>query len=259
MLLEALEDSTRTTYGEGQACPRNLTVEHVMPRAWRTYWGAELEDDPVAGLRRDTLVHSLGNLTLVNGKFNAVLSNRPWTDEAAAERGLGIEGKRGFLLRNSELRLNANLVASHEKSWTEDDIRERGSALVDQVAAIWPRPAAVAAPDEPLGTFASLASPSLDFGIGAEDSDEDLEEAHSGKYRALWRWLTEQKSDEIRLSFGEVEQILGLPLPPSARNHLPHWYGYDGTALGRAIRDAGWKASQVSLADEQVVFLPAGG
>ncbi|MGH4022530.1 MAG: DUF7662 domain-containing protein [Pseudonocardiaceae bacterium] len=56
------------------------------------------------------------------------------------------------------------------------------------------------------------------------------------------------------MSFDAVEDVLGLPLPESARTHLAHWYGYDGTALGRAIRDAGWKATGVDLADERVVF-----
>jgi len=68
-----------------------------------------------------------------------------------------------------------------------------------------------------------------------------------------------QDNDEIRLSFAEVDQILDRPSPPSARSHLPHWYGYDGTALGRAIRNAGWKASQVNLIDERVTFVRGGG
>jgi len=45
------------------------------------------------------------------------------------------------------------------------------------------------------------------------------------------------------MSFDAVEDVLGRPLPEPARTHLAHWHGYDGTALGRAIRDAGWKAT----------------
>lgn len=47
----------------------------------------------------------------------------------------------------------------------------------------------------------------------------------------------------------------GMPLPQSARDHLPHWYGYEGTALGRAIRDAGWRATEVNLTSERVTFV----
>ncbi len=32
------------------------------------------------------------------------------------------------------------------------------------------------------------------------------------------------------MSFADVEEVLAMALPPSARNHLSHWYGYDGTA-----------------------------
>ena len=66
MLLEALEDTYRGPLGEGQQCPRNLTVEHIMPQSWQGHWGADLEGDPVGALRRNQLVQSLGNLTLVN-------------------------------------------------------------------------------------------------------------------------------------------------------------------------------------------------
>ena len=58
MVLEALEDSLRSNLGEGQPCPRSLTVEHVMPQAWRDHWDEGL--DPVAALQRDRIVHSPG-------------------------------------------------------------------------------------------------------------------------------------------------------------------------------------------------------
>lgn len=45
MLLEALEDDLRSSdKSEGQPCPRGLTVEHVMPQAWREHWPTP--DDP---------------------------------------------------------------------------------------------------------------------------------------------------------------------------------------------------------------------
>lgn len=252
MLLEALEESLRGPLGEGQRCPRNLTVEHVMPQAWREHWGSDIDGDDSAAARRDQLVHSLGNLTLVNGKLNPTLSHRPWTDQDAAAQGLSGKGKRDYLLRHSELKLNATLVAEHESDWTEQDVRNRSSALVDRIATVWPRPAHALQPRQPTPVAADLLAQSLDD--EAEDASADM---HTGKYRALSRWLRQQPGEDVSLSFAEVEQILDGPLPPSARNHLPHWYGYDGTALGRAIRDAGWKATHVSLADERVTFVRA--
>lgn len=109
MILEALEDDLRGPLGEGQQAPKGLTIEHVMPVAWREHWGSDITD-PVAGFRRDDRVQTLGNLTLVNGKLNPTLSNRPWTDAEAGNRGLGTKGKRDFLLQHSQLKLNAALV-----------------------------------------------------------------------------------------------------------------------------------------------------
>jgi hypothetical protein len=236
MVLEAIEDSLRGPLGEGQRCPRNLTVEHVMPQAWHEHWGA--------------VIHVLGNLTLVGGRLNPTLSNRPWTAEQAKARGLGNHGKREYLLKHSLLKLNAELVAEHDDTWTEDDIRARGEALAASVAVIWPRP------DTETGqrTARSLAAqPSASSSAAPEKAGNAA--SHAGKYRQLWRWLQDQGRDDVKCSFTDVEQVLGMPLPPSARNHLAHWYGYEGTALGRAIRDAGWRASGVDLTDETVTFV----
>ena len=83
MLLEAIEDQRRTELSEGTACERDLTVEHVMPLAWRQHWSAAALD-PATAVLRDTLIHTLGNLTLVRYRLNAALANLPWTDDEAA-------------------------------------------------------------------------------------------------------------------------------------------------------------------------------
>ncbi len=249
MVLEAIEDSLRGPLGEGQACPRNLTVEHVMPQSWQEHWGADIAKDPIAALRRDGRVQVLGNLTLVTGKLNPTMSNRPWTAQEAAARGLGGNGKRDYLLRHSQLKLNAEIVAQHQDAWTEDDIRARTDSRIGRVVSIWPKPATGAPHAGPV-TLTTDRAPST---TAVEETAEDAE--HTGKYRLLWRWLQEQGRDEINLSFADIEQVLGMPLPQSARRHLAHWYGYEGTALGRAIRDAGWRAHQVNLTDETVTFI----
>lgn len=138
MVLEALEDDARGPLGEGQTAPRGLTIEHVMPVAWREHWGSDIGGDTGAGQQRDDRVHTLGNLTLVNGKLNPTLSNRPWTDAEADARGLGTKGKRDYLLQHSQLKLNAALVYEHAQRWNEDLIRARTSSLVQRIVAIWP-------------------------------------------------------------------------------------------------------------------------
>jgi hypothetical protein len=77
---------------------------------------------------------------------------------------------------------------------------------------------------------------------------------HAGKYKPLWKWLCQQPDSPVSVTFATIEETLGFALPPSCRRHLPHWYGYDGTAVGRAIRDAGWRARHVDLLAETVIF-----
>ena len=138
MVLEALEDDARGRLGEQQPCPRDLTVEHVMPQTWRPYWGGDVDGDIEAASRRDERVQTLGNLTLVTDKLNPVLSNYPWSDEAVRDAGLSGRGKRALLLDNSELKLNAQLVSHHEHQWTDVDVQARTLALAARLNAIWP-------------------------------------------------------------------------------------------------------------------------
>lgn len=89
------------------------------------------------------------------------------------------------------------------------------------------------------------------YGVRGENRVETRQRArqdqHTGKYRPLWQWLIEQHSDAVNLTFADVERVLGFPLPPSSRNHPAHWSGYDGSAVARAIVDAGWRAEGVDL------------
>lgn len=247
MLLEALEDDLRTAYGEGQPAPRDLTVEHVLPQKWRENWPLAA-DDLAGAIERDRLLHVLGNLTLVSGGLNPALSNRPWTREDG-------KGKRDYLLEHSALKLNAKLVTQHPEAWTEADIRARTGAMTHRILALWPRPA-TPSPAVVTATAPGDGEDESASGINAEAEDPSVP-SHTGKYRKLWAWLRAQDAEEIFLTFEEVEEVLGISLPSSARLHIPHWYGYEGTALGRAIRDAGWKASNVDLQEQRVTFVPS--
>jgi hypothetical protein len=77
---------------------------------------------------------------------------------------------------------------------------------------------------------------------------------HGGKYQALWKALRDRDEDRWETNFAEVEEVLGFRLPPSSRKHLPHWYGTGGSAVARAIRDAGWRATMVDLQEETLTF-----
>lgn len=177
------------------------------------------------------------------------MSNRPWTSAEAAARGLGSSGKRDYLLKHSVLKMNADIVTSNHTSWDEDTIRSRTTSLVASIIALWPRPAAGETKEDggALATDPPTTGKADDAGAGSA--------SHEGKYRELWQWLRQQTDDNIDVTFDQVEAILGLPLPASSRASTGHWYGYDSTAVGRAIRDAGWRPSKVNLASETLTFV----
>jgi hypothetical protein len=74
------------------------------------------------------------------------------------------------------------------------------------------------------------------------------------KYAALSAWLLGEKRQTIGAAFGEIEEVLGFPLPPSSRRYVAHWHGYKGSAVVRAIKDAGWHARNVDLTAERLVL-----
>jgi hypothetical protein len=129
MVLEAIEDTTRGPLAEEAHVARgSLTIEHLMPQAWSEHWPLEPATDGVqAELDRERLIHSLGNLTLVNRRLNPKLSNAPWME------------KRTTLAEHTVLHLNKQLLNTYrDADWAEGTIRERGAALAGTVMRIWP-------------------------------------------------------------------------------------------------------------------------
>jgi hypothetical protein len=144
-VLGAIEErwrATSTKY-EDVAIPSGLSLEHVMPQEWKTFWDEEPNLSPEAAARRDRLVGSLGNLTLATQSLNSSLSNRPWTDAEAADLKQGGhegKGKRSLLSTFSLLVLNKKIVDEHVNAWTEGDIEARSLEIVNAITAIWPGP-----------------------------------------------------------------------------------------------------------------------
>lgn len=106
-----------------------------------------------------------------------------------------------------------------------------------------------------LASTVATASMDQPGAVPGQGSSEPALAGHSGKYAPLCRWLRAQDGPELTVTFGQVEEVLGFPLPASSRHHVPHWHSYDGSAVARAIVDAGWKAHHVRLAEETVTLL----
>jgi hypothetical protein len=117
MVLEGIEDGFRSALAEEAHVARGtLTIEHVMPWSWKDTWPLSLEAASLqAEVDRERLLHSLGNLTLVNGRLNPALSNGAWA------------AKRQLLSAHTVLHINRDLLANHGAGdWDESTIRERG-------------------------------------------------------------------------------------------------------------------------------------
>lgn len=141
-ILSGVEMQLRTDKHEKVSLPSKLDIEHVMPQGWRTYWQDGILHDPEACAERDFRLNTIGNLTLVTKSLNSTLSNRPWTDDAAASTpGSGADkglGKRSLLNKYSVLALSRPIVDLHPTTWTDADIVDRSKQLAGTIAKAWP-------------------------------------------------------------------------------------------------------------------------
>jgi hypothetical protein len=75
------------------------------------------------------------------------------------------------------------------------------------------------------------------------------------KYEPLPQFLTAGRTSATRLSFAEIERILGFKLPKSAYEHEAWWANNaTGHSHARAWLDAGWRTENVDLAARKVTF-----
>ena len=92
LVLEGIESRLRATgKSEQPDVPKYLTIEHLMPVGWKEdNWPLPGKiDSETETLQRNSLIHTIGNLTLVTQKLNSSLSNSHW------------EHKRGGLQEHS--------------------------------------------------------------------------------------------------------------------------------------------------------------
>lgn len=129
-ILWELERASRSNLAEKHERPSGLWVEHVLPRTWTEEWPFSGMDyaSPYSGqsqaLSRQSVINTLGNLTLVTGGLNISAGNRSFLE------------KKGKFAEHTGLFLN-KWFASHDR-WTEDEIRQRGERLATLAGSIWP-------------------------------------------------------------------------------------------------------------------------
>lgn len=62
------------------------------------------------------------------------------------------------------------------------------------------------------------------------------------KYTALWVWIKENGTDSFRLTYGEIEQIAGLPLDHSFLTYK------------KELTDYGYEVAKISMKEQTVAF-----
>lgn len=77
------------------------------------------------------------------------------------------------------------------------------------------------------------------------------------KYSPLAEYLRQESSDEVRLSFADIEEIIGDALPRSAHVHRAWWgnlRAHHSHPWATEWMEAGWECDAVSLQDQWVRF-----
>jgi len=130
MIYEAIERELVKTGKTETFDLATKTVEHILPQGWRKEQGwslpPHLDDPTAAGLNRDRILHTAGNLTLVTWGKNSELSNHPW------------QQKQTSLAKHTSLQLNRDLQANWPDHWDEATIAQRADALSTTIRKLWP-------------------------------------------------------------------------------------------------------------------------
>lgn len=116
-----------------------LTVEHLLPQGWEASGHY-----PVPGMtdefraKRNQLLHTFGNLTLLTQSLNSAVSNGPFLDVYDADGKKLQDGKRSQICSQSLLNMNAYFQSI--PTWEEQEISARATTLLGQALKSWPNP-----------------------------------------------------------------------------------------------------------------------
>ena len=140
-ILKRLSQTYRTDKMERLTIGGALTVEHILPQQWIEHWplsdgskglsATELQQandsDPrvAATRRRNSVLQTFGNLTIITQPLNSSVSNASWNV------------KRPELMKSSLLPINVALQT--RDVWDEDAIDSRSRELLSRALQLWPR------------------------------------------------------------------------------------------------------------------------
>jgi hypothetical protein len=139
-ILRQLADHSTNNAIQTTERPSPLYVEHIMPQDWIPVWPlpsgkpgirwfersieGEHKEQIEASNLRDRLKHSFGNLTLIKQPLNSAIANSDFS------------GKKAGLLANLTFPPDEEL--RNLSTWSEDEIKRRGSRLFGIARRVWP-------------------------------------------------------------------------------------------------------------------------
>jgi hypothetical protein len=182
----------------------------------------------------------------------------PGVDEALPVAGFEIESSsrtrkhiKGDYPNLADLGAALGVIVLLGDSEDVDATRRFASILADRPG---PRVVVSSERDVDMLMRETMASPAAPSPSAPTASQPSAHAEYDGKYRALWAWLLTLPGDRVPATFEQIEEIIGVPLLRSCRQHAAHWSSYEGSAVARAIHDAGWVAREVSIPAEHLMF-----
>jgi Protein of unknown function (DUF1524)/Protein of unknown function DUF262 len=141
-LYRCLNQTYMSSKSEALTFLEQPSVEHIMPQDWIANWplpdgskgmnlvelivlASENDDRAISTRKRNVVVQTLGNLTILSFKLNAAQSNLGW------------DKKLPEMMKHSLLPLNQSLADT--KEWNEAAILNRGERLFDRALQVWRR------------------------------------------------------------------------------------------------------------------------
>lgn len=162
------------------------------------------------------------------------------TGNAAGLQSIRVDDNFRVILMPGEPAATLLFVGPHDEAYRFAERAERPSLAVAEPPSIYVPPPHVPAP---LAVVEDLF-------VGGP------------KYLPLAQHLVSQPAATraLRLSFGQVEEILGDTLPVSARKYRPWWANSrSGHVQATAWLSVGWNVDTVDQSTEVVTFLRSGG
>ena len=119
LILEAIDLELQSNKQEQFHIKHALTIEHIYPQNPAPEFWESLEDS--------TIIHTMGNLTLLTGALNSSVSNGAFIN------------KRAEIAKQSRLRLNSAFQdLAGQTTWGVSDIASRAETLFEYAKKIWP-------------------------------------------------------------------------------------------------------------------------